>query len=73
MDAKLALERCESGPCKDLIDSSSPPIKENFDNTLSYKPFLTTNINGIGISPNEPVSNCQAMKVINPGSFSGYY
>jgi len=28
-DALIGLERCESGPCEDLVDKNSPPIKEN--------------------------------------------
>lgn len=57
-DAKLALERCEEGPCKELVDKSSPPIKQNFDETIGVKPFLTTNLNGLGISATTPVANC---------------
>lgn len=58
MDAKLALERCEDGPCLDLVDKTSPPIKDNFDDTLKQKPFLATRISGLGISATNPVSNC---------------
>ena len=39
-DLKVAMERCDIGPCQLMIDKNNPPIVENLKNTQDLESKL---------------------------------
>jgi len=72
-DLKVAMERCDVGPCQLLIDKASPPIKENVLAINEIKSKLTLpDLNSYAGSPTTAALNCTQVQLRLPEAYSGF-
>jgi len=64
---KVAMERCDVGPCQLLIDKASPPVKENLISIENTKSKLSMpDLNSFAGSPTTAAANCTAVSLRMP-------
>jgi hypothetical protein len=72
-DLKVALEKCEQGPCELMIDKSSPPYIQNLQNVRNLKTKLNVpSILAYAGSPDTAANSCSAIQINQPTFYSGW-